>query len=293
MILLVYFDRVLGPRIFLTEPPQLIKSMERNHLEQLKSLLDTNEEGFFAHNFSPEFKTANYIFTVESDFARGGSELLMLTIIIAEEEPDYTFYESILESYSGNIKKVKDVFKIFYEKRDPQDLAYIQKSIKRIQELLKDLSRIVAIKSIETEGYLIDFEQFQRQKTITLSERIVKKIALKRKKNIFVVSRTREDNIKIDLIPVEKDRVIKLSVIFNENTTIMVVQEVSKILSEFKNLISLVFTSGVCQEQNRCIYEVYITSEKGKLNEIINLIQDIPGVLSVESKDLEIELINS
>jgi hypothetical protein len=289
MILLIYFDRVLGPRIFASDPPQLVKDMETTHLEQIKSLLDTNAEGFFAHNFSPEFKTANYIFTVESEFARGGSELLMLTIIISEEEPDYNFYESILKKFTTKIKGIKDLFKIFYERKDLQDKTQSMQIIKNIHKDLADLSRIVAIKSIETEGHLLDFKEFQAKKLIEISDRIVNKVAVEGKKNIFVVSRTREDGIKIDLIPVNKDKIIKLSVIFNENTTIMVVQEVSKILSQFKEYISLVFTSGVCQEQNRCIYEVYITSERAELDKIIAMIQNIPGVLSVESNDLLVE----
>jgi len=289
MILLIYFNRILGPRIFLTEPSQLAENMEQFHLEQIKSLLDTNEEGFFAHNFSPEFKTANYIFTLESEYARGGSELVMLTIVVSEEEPDYNFYESVLKKYTEKIKEIDEIFKIFYEARDLDDEKQMESLIKKITHHLKNLSRIIAIKSIETEGKLITFDKFQTMKSVSLSDRFVKNMETLRGKNLFIVSRNRDETIKIDMIPVNADKVIRLSVIFNEKTTIMVVQEVSKILSKFENQISLVFTSGVCQEQDRCVYEVYITSKKNDLDSIIQNIQQIPGVISVEVKYLELE----
>ncbi|MEJ2278728.1 MAG: hypothetical protein P8Y70_13420 [Candidatus Lokiarchaeota archaeon] len=252
-----------------------------------------NEEGFFAHNFSPEFKTANNIFSLESEYARGGSELLMLTIIISEEEPDYTFYESILKKFITKIKDIDGVNKIFYEKADSEGKREINKIVRKIKNELENLSQIITIKSVETEGSLIDYGNFRDNRIIKLSDRIIRQISNKNgRKNVFIVSRTRGEGIKIDIIPVQEDEIVRLSVIFNEKTTIRVVQEISKILAQFEEFISLVFTSGVCQEQTRCIYEVYISSAKNELEKIISEINQIPGVLSVEIKILELQELN-
>ncbi|TFF93396.1 MAG: hypothetical protein EU543_03710, partial [Promethearchaeota archaeon] len=81
MILLLYFDRTLGPRVFLTSPSDLAENLEKQNVNKIKSLLDSGEEGFFSHYFSQELKTANWIFKIKSDWARGRRELLMITII--------------------------------------------------------------------------------------------------------------------------------------------------------------------------------------------------------------------
>ena len=59
MLLLCYFDRIIGPKVFLTEPKQLKEDLNMEYLKQIQSLLDSADLGFFTHFFSQELKTAN------------------------------------------------------------------------------------------------------------------------------------------------------------------------------------------------------------------------------------------
>jgi hypothetical protein len=101
-----------------------------------------------------------------------------------------------------------------------------------------------------------------------------------------MVSRIRGDAIKVDLIPVNTNKLFSLSIIFGEQMTITILQQISTILSEHD--ISLVFTSGICQEVNRCIYEVFIDSNETILKQIIDKISIISGILEIEAKVIEI-----
>ncbi|MHA1112102.1 MAG: hypothetical protein ACTSRE_13420, partial [Promethearchaeota archaeon] len=79
MLILTYFHPVLGPDILLTEPGNILDSIDPSHLDEIKSLLDTAEPGFFTHFFSVDMRTVNMVFSLPSPWARGGEEIAMLT----------------------------------------------------------------------------------------------------------------------------------------------------------------------------------------------------------------------
>ena len=65
MLILSYFDRIIGPRLFLTFPENLIEELGEDYLKQVSDLLDApDDDGFFTHNFSPELRTANWMFSI-------------------------------------------------------------------------------------------------------------------------------------------------------------------------------------------------------------------------------------
>ncbi|MFX0070965.1 MAG: hypothetical protein ACFFAO_07740, partial [Candidatus Hermodarchaeota archaeon] len=101
--------------------------------------------------------------------------------------------------------------------------------------------------------------------------------------------RTRGEAMKIDLIPVETDRIFNLVIIFGEQMTINVLQQISQIFSKFENEVSLVFTSGICQEVDKCLYEIYINTEMEKLNEILDEIYKISGIIEIDVKLIELK----
>ncbi|MBY8981559.1 MAG: hypothetical protein KGD57_01305 [Candidatus Lokiarchaeota archaeon] len=274
----------------MSSPSDLLDNLEKEDKDQIKSLLDSVNEGFFSHYFIPELKTANWIFKLDSQWARGRSEIAMITIIVPEEEPDYSYYEEVLSKSIKKIRDIPDIYKAFYI---DEELKVNQNEIEKNYGLLKqeihNLYKIVSVKIIETEGSLISFKNLKKNKEIKLSDSILNKIMeiSKNHENCFIVFRTRGDSTKIDMIPVNTEKIIRLAIIFGEQMTVKIVQKISHIFSNYKDAISLVYTSGICQEIDRCIYEVYVIPDMQKINSIIEEIYKIEGVLSIEIKLIE------
>lgn len=292
MILLFYFDRILGPKLFLTAPSDLIENLERKTSEQIKSLLDSGEEGFFSHYFTQELKTANWIFKINSEWARGRAELLMISVIVPEEEPDFTYYENLLSKFIETMKSTPEIFKgLYIDSNIENERKEIQKYYHIMKEELDNLYKIISVKIIETEGDLISLESLKKEKKINISTHMLNRIdkIANNSENCFIVFRTRGEATKIDIIPVDTDNIIRLAIIFGQQMTVRILQQISQIFSTYEDTVSLVFTSGICQEIDRCIYEVYIDPNMEKLNTIIEEIYKIEGVLSIEVKLLDIK----
>ncbi|MHA1831292.1 MAG: hypothetical protein ACTSWR_07170, partial [Candidatus Helarchaeota archaeon] len=74
-IVISFFDNINGPRPLLSIP----NTLNDIDLNNIASLIDkTFETGFFIYEF-PEYKTANYFFEIESEWARGNKEMVLLT----------------------------------------------------------------------------------------------------------------------------------------------------------------------------------------------------------------------
>jgi hypothetical protein len=293
MLLLSYFDRILGPLIFLTNPQNLINELREDYKEQIKSLIDSENDGFFTHTFSPELKTANWIIKLDSKWARGRYELVMISIIISEEEPDFASYEKILEKFVDKVYKITDVFKAFYINNEPpQEKDEIQTKYALLKEELNNLYKILIIKKIETEGQLISFSKLKNNRYIELSGILINKLSdlTQKKQNCFIVFRTRGETVKMDLIPVETDKIFNLVVIFGEQLNLNILQQISKVFTKYEHEITLIFTSGICQEADKCLYEVYITTDMEKLNILLEEIYRIPGIIEIDVKLIELKI---
>ena len=267
--------------------------MDKKHLDQVKSLLNqTDQSGFFTHNFSPELKTANYGFSVESPHARGRKELLLITAIVSEEEPDYSVYEKFLNKFVEKLNSLPEIFLAFYIESDAErkdEMEKIREKYMILREELTNIYKILTIKPIETHGQLFTLSMLKEHKEIKLSKELISKLdaTSKNRKNYFMVSRIRGDAIKVDLIPVDAERIISLSIIFGEQMTVTILQQITKILAEHE--VSLIFTSGICQEVNRCIYEVFINSDETILKQMIDKISIISGIIEIDANIIEIK----
>ncbi|TXT60298.1 MAG: hypothetical protein BAJALOKI2v1_120080 [Promethearchaeota archaeon] len=209
----------------------------------------------------------------------------MVTAIISEEEPDLSFYESILLKFITKLKNADEIYKAFYiNTKEAIDNEEIQNKFKHLKKELDNLYKILMVKRVETEGKLVSFDTLRTQKNINITSTLLNKLKAKIEKmeNCFVVYRARGKSIKIDLIPVETDKIMKLSIFFGERMSVTVLQQVSQIFSKYEEKVSMVFTSGICQELDKCIYEVYIDTKMENLNEVINEIYEVSGVLEID-----------
>jgi hypothetical protein len=120
-----YFDYLIGPSTFYCNEP-LDDSPDYPNLNRI---LDFNEdEGSFIFAFR-KYQTLNHLFLIESDIARGGSELVMITYMIKaayfknEIVDVFNYLESkmpILEKYASDLKEIKEFKSILHSKSKPE-----------------------------------------------------------------------------------------------------------------------------------------------------------------------------
>ncbi len=130
ILCITYFDQVIGPNTLYCN-------------EQLSELLDTpdvnrilefnDEEGTFIFAYR-KFQTVNHIFYMDSDFARGGKELLMITYMIKtaifkDEIVDvFKYLDSkapVLEEFAAEIRNLEDLLSILHLKKSKLSGEYV------------------------------------------------------------------------------------------------------------------------------------------------------------------------
>lgn len=157
VLVLSYFDNVLGPRIFLKAP----ESVEDKEIESIPSLMDLNEKGFFVH-ITDKYKSANLIFNLPSKYARGKKEILLISIVTdINSDINLNLSRDLLETFSRRLKKIEDGYKAFYDKSskyefDDEKLYELENTFYTFYNSFK--STIKALKEAELR-YKTLFEQ--------------------------------------------------------------------------------------------------------------------------------------
>ncbi|MEJ2248998.1 MAG: PAS domain S-box protein [Candidatus Lokiarchaeota archaeon] len=114
LLILSHFDFLYGPRIILKAPD----SVDDTDLKKIPILMDLYEKGFFVHIFG-KFKSANCIFEIESKYARGKKEVLLLSFLVdINNDINLELAKELLTQFSTEIKKIKDIYKAFYTKSE-------------------------------------------------------------------------------------------------------------------------------------------------------------------------------
>ncbi len=122
ILCLSYFDSILGPNLLHCSSP--LNPQEHPDLSRILEF--TEEEGNFIFTFR-KYQTVNHIFYIDSEFARGGKELLMITYMIRaayfkDEITDVYNYllskEADLESYASELKKLQALTELLHGHKD-------------------------------------------------------------------------------------------------------------------------------------------------------------------------------
>ena len=263
MLLLSYFHPIIGPDFLITYPEDLLPTLDKEVTEGIKSLLDTANVGFFTHNFKNNMKTVNYFFTFKSPWARG-EEMLMITRLTPEKEPNLEMYEKEFSKFLNSyLMDIKDSYQALYIKNVPSEIY--RESIKRAYDEVKvkmeDLYNELQMVTIKTFGSMIPLQTIRDQSLIHIPTRFVGDI-IKSYENgnekVFCVFQYRDNKIKIEMIPVKCDAIFKITLIFSDLLSPDVVRKIGQIFNKYG--LNLVYTSGICMQQGRCIYEVYLDS---------------------------------
>ncbi|MHA1820033.1 MAG: hypothetical protein ACTSU2_01445 [Promethearchaeota archaeon] len=289
MLIVTYFHPIIGPDILMTIPENLETTLGEEIIDDIRALIDNAEEGFFTHSFhNEEIRTVNYYFTLESPwFDRGKEEMILLTKIIQEREPNYAAYEANFKDFVENIKKeIPDLYKAFYIKEIPSTLQNndqfkeIDEKYKSFKEKLKDLYNDLSLIYIRTFGAMIPSQFLREQRILQIPDQILNELLddLKKRKNnddnskaktsntnIFSVYQFKDHKIKIEIIPVTAKVIYKITLFFEtEALTPDTISQIGKKFGMFD--LELVYTSGICMQGGDCIYEVYIHPKSQKKN---------------------------
>jgi len=122
ILCLSYFDTVLGPNTFYCNTP-LVKN---EHPDLGRILEFQEEEGTFIFAYR-KYQTINHIFYIDSEIARGGKDLLMITYMIRaayyrDEITDIYNYllskSSELQEFASELKSNKELTALLHSQED-------------------------------------------------------------------------------------------------------------------------------------------------------------------------------
>ena len=106
ILVLSYFDELIGPSIFHVLPEQC----NEEDMAFIKSLLDLNDQGFFVYQ-KGSYNSVNLQFQVESKGARGGKVLFMISLVLLREQINPLVFKEFLNVFVEEFSKIKDVRK--------------------------------------------------------------------------------------------------------------------------------------------------------------------------------------
>ncbi|MHA1716257.1 MAG: ADP-ribosylation factor-like protein [Promethearchaeota archaeon] len=117
-LILSYFDNVYGPKIFLIAP----SNADPEEFYHLTDFMNLYRPGFFYIEFG-NLKCGNFLFEISSKHARGGAELILLSLAEKNGSLDPTMAHDYLERFARELMSIKDLYKAFYLKENRQDGA--------------------------------------------------------------------------------------------------------------------------------------------------------------------------
>lgn len=110
--LLLHFNSLFGPEVFLSLPDDIPGNLSN----KIQKIFDLEVlDNFFEITIKKEnIKITNMYLELSSQWARGGVEMIMLSVLTGEEV-DNTLFHDILNEYAHKLKNIPNISKSFYE----------------------------------------------------------------------------------------------------------------------------------------------------------------------------------
>ena len=266
--------------------------MSSEHLDEIKSLLDTAEPGFFTHFFSVDMRTVNMVFTLPSPWARGGEVIAMLTKVIQEADPTLETYENEFIKFISKIKNgIPEVYKAFYFRKPPKNITReeIKQKLDQISYFFSDLYKTLKSMPVNTFGTLIPLNEILKEQHIAIPSRFIHDLDKDldgTERNFFLVYQYQDKKFKMELLPVKCQNILKISLMLGDTLNIKVVQKISNIITQ--NKLAIIYTSGICIQSGNCIYELYLDAESITSKEhLISSLARINEVQNIKIRAIE------
>jgi hypothetical protein len=132
ILCITYFDTVIGPNLFYCSDP--LNKAEHPDLGRILEFSET--EGNFVFTYR-KYQTINHIFYVNSEYARGGREILMITYMIRAAY----FKDEITDIYNFLLSKTPDLEEFASELTNLKGLTFILHGNKEINNKRDLLSK--------------------------------------------------------------------------------------------------------------------------------------------------------
>ncbi len=131
-----YFHRKIGPIVYYSYPEDFLQDEDKARLADVMD--KTFEESFFTHKFG-DLTSMNYYFEVNSEWARGNKEMLMISFIL-DVIPNPSVEALIVDltkTFANKLKKTKNIYKAFYTFEDSGPTEEDGQEIKKFSTDLK------------------------------------------------------------------------------------------------------------------------------------------------------------
>ncbi len=136
-LILTVFDAIRGPITYISIPEQIAND---EILKKINGFLNLDlGKGFFVINLVEEnLKTFNFYFEIHSDWARGGHEMCMLSILTDKNYKDALFFDLLKEAYE-NLGTIENMFKAFYKTSEKRNDFEIEVKFKELKTILVEM----------------------------------------------------------------------------------------------------------------------------------------------------------
>ena len=135
-LLLMHFNSLFGPEVFFAFPEEVPDNISTK-IQKIFELEVLDQ--FFEITIKKEnIKITNMYLEIPSKWARGGVEMIMLSVLTGENV-DNTLFHSILSDFAQKLKSNPNIFKSFYRKNDTHsDDSEIIMKIEELREILSE-----------------------------------------------------------------------------------------------------------------------------------------------------------
>jgi len=157
IVSLSFFKRRSGPLIYYYYPENSLNVTEKT---SVANSMDSayNNERYFIHQ-SSNLSSLNYYFEIQSDWARGKKEMLMITVIlntkISKSIEDIVL--SICIDFETELTSIKDIYKALYDKDFDSFSDEEQSDIEKISRILR-----MKIKEFHKKIRILDSQKFTK-----------------------------------------------------------------------------------------------------------------------------------
>ena len=149
IVSLTFFKRRSGPLIYYYYPENSLNWIEKTSVANSMDSAYNNEK-YFIHQ-SSNLSSLNYYFEIQSDWARGKKEMLMISVILMTKISKLIkdIILSICIDFETELTSIKDIYKALYDKDlnsfSDEDQSDIEKISRILHTKIKDLHKKIRI----------------------------------------------------------------------------------------------------------------------------------------------------
>ena len=157
IVSLTFFKRRNGPLIYYYYPENSLNATEKTSVaNSMESAY--NDERYFIHQ-SSNLSSLNYYFEIQSDWARGKKEMLMISVILNTKitKSIEDLIQSFCIDFETELTSIKNIYKALYDKDLDSFSDEEQSDIEKISRILR-----TKIKELHKKIRILDSQKFTK-----------------------------------------------------------------------------------------------------------------------------------